>query len=148
MVDIFFRPWCVDAYLSIRSYETDTYRIYLKLEKFSFEELLLNSEGCCNLWYPSKMFLQLKYHKLLFPITYFFCQIILKSCTEDGNNVAMLCEKFQNNFTAKMDVVAEWDFSAFEFWLISPLCRIYASVNWVSIGSDNGLSPIRLQAII
>ena len=25
--------------------------------------------------------------------------------------------------------------------LISPQCRIYASVNWVSIGSDNGLSP-------
>ena len=29
-----------------------------------------------------------------------------------------------------------------------PSCRIYASVNWVSIGSDNGLSPIRRQAII
>ena len=26
--------------------------------------------------------------------------------------------------------------------------RIYASVNWVSIGSDNGLSPIRRQDII
>ena len=24
---------------------------------------------------------------------------------------------------------------------------IYASVNWVSIGSDNGLSPVRRQAI-
>ena len=32
--------------------------------------------------------------------------------------------------------------------LISPLCRIYAAVNRVSIGSDNGLSPIRRQAII
>ena len=32
--------------------------------------------------------------------------------------------------------------------LISPLCRIYASVNRVGIGSDNGLSPIRRQAII
>ena len=31
--------------------------------------------------------------------------------------------------------------------LISPLCRIYATVNWVSIGSDNGLSPVRRQAI-
>ena len=27
-------------------------------------------------------------------------------------------------------------------------CRIYASVSRVSIGSDNGLSPIRHQAII
>ena len=32
--------------------------------------------------------------------------------------------------------------------LISPKCRIYASVNRVNIGSDNGLSPIRRQAII
>ena len=32
--------------------------------------------------------------------------------------------------------------------LISPLCCIYASVNRVSIGSDNGLSPTRRQAII
>ena len=29
-----------------------------------------------------------------------------------------------------------------------PRCRIYVSVNRVSIGSDNGLSPIRRQAII
>ena len=28
-----------------------------------------------------------------------------------------------------------------------PQCRIYVSVNWVSIVSDNGLSPIRHQAI-
>ena len=29
-----------------------------------------------------------------------------------------------------------------------PSCHIYASMNGVSIGSDNGLSPIRRQAII
>ena len=29
-----------------------------------------------------------------------------------------------------------------------PSCHIYASVNWVNIGSDNGLSPGRRQAII
>ena len=33
-------------------------------------------------------------------------------------------------------------------WIISPYCRIYVSVNRVSIGSDNGLSPIRRQANI
>ena len=33
-------------------------------------------------------------------------------------------------------------------WLIFPLCRIYASVNRVNIGLDNGLSPLRRQAII
>ena len=32
--------------------------------------------------------------------------------------------------------------------LIYPLCRIYTAVNRASIGSDNGLSPIRHQAII
>ena len=32
--------------------------------------------------------------------------------------------------------------------LIYPYYRIYASVNRVNIGSDNGLSPIRRQAII
>ena len=31
--------------------------------------------------------------------------------------------------------------------LISPWCRIYASVNWISIDSGNGLSPIRGQVI-
>ena len=34
------------------------------------------------------------------------------------------------------------------FKLISPECCIYALVNWVSIVSDNGLSPNRRQAII
>ena len=33
-------------------------------------------------------------------------------------------------------------------YLISPLCCIYVSVNQVTIASDNGLSPIRHQAII
>ena len=30
-------------------------------------------------------------------------------------------------------------------FFISPWCRIYASVNWVSVGSDNGLSPSHYQ---
>ena len=32
--------------------------------------------------------------------------------------------------------------------LIFPYCHTYASVNWFSIGADNGLPPIRRQAII
>ena len=36
----------------------------------------------------------------------------------------------------------------FCYQLISPSRRIYGSVNQVSISSDNGLSPIRRQAII
>ena len=31
---------------------------------------------------------------------------------------------------------------------LSPWCRIYASLNWTSIGSDNGLSPGLCQTII
>ena len=31
--------------------------------------------------------------------------------------------------------------------LVLIYCRLYASVNWVSIGSGNGLSPVRRQAI-
>ena len=44
--------------------------------------------------------------------------------------------------SARMVVILFW------FKLISPLCRMHASVNRVCIGSDNGLSPSRLQAII
>ena len=33
-------------------------------------------------------------------------------------------------------------------YIISPKCHIYVLVNWVSIGSDNGLLPDRRQAII
>ena len=29
-----------------------------------------------------------------------------------------------------------------------PQCHIYASVNWVSVGSDNGLAPGRREAIV
>ena len=38
--------------------------------------------------------------------------------------------------------------SRVQHWRIYPECHIYASVNWVSFGSDNGLSPNRHQAII
>ena len=31
--------------------------------------------------------------------------------------------------------------------LTHPLCRIYIAENWVGIGSSNGLSPVRRQAI-
>ena len=40
-------------------------------------------------------------------------------------------------------------FSIIKHWLTHlPQRRIYASVNPISIGSDNGLSPIRHHAII
>ena len=39
-------------------------------------------------------------------------------------------------------------YTVFFLQLISRYCRIYASVNQVSIGSNNGLSPDQRQAII
>ena len=43
--------------------------------------------------------------------------------------------------------ISPWS-SAGQLKLISPLYRIYASLNWVGIDADNGLSLIRAQAII
>ena len=44
--------------------------------------------------------------------------------------------------------VKRWDVITHLRTNLSPECRIYASVNLISIGSDNGLSFIRRQAII
>ena len=52
----------------------------------------------------------------------------------------VLARKFQYIFTNKPKECC--------FNSAPPNCRKYASVNGVSIGSDNGFSPIRLQAII
>ena len=35
----------------------------------------------------------------------------------------------------------------YRHYLIFPKCRIYDTVNWVSIGLGNGLSPAQRQAI-
>ena len=45
-------------------------------------------------------------------------------------------------------VMSVTDTNTVDFLTHPPYCRIYAPVNWVSIGSDNSLSPIRPQAII
>ena len=45
------------------------------------------------------------------------------------------------------NIVGRWT-SDISYELIEAEWRIYASLNWVIIGSDNGLSPVRCQAII
>ena len=45
-----------------------------------------------------------------------------------------------------LEVVVSW--THWLIWVISPKCCIYVSVNQDRIGSDNGLSPIRHQAIM
>ena len=49
-------------------------------------------------------------------------------------------------FTYLISYLWGYDFSYIK--LISPQCRIYASVNRVSIGSDKSVSPIRHEPII
>ena len=39
------------------------------------------------------------------------------------------------------------DFNLYFVLIISSWCRVYASVNQVSIGSDDGLSPIRARPL-
>ena len=53
---------------------------------------------------------------------------------------------FQEN--ALQSVVCKMFAMLFRPWLIEGEWRIYTSLNWVIIGSDNGLSPVRRQAII
>ena len=44
------------------------------------------------------------------------CPIILKFCTEQGSDTAMLCAKFQNDGETEMDVMEiSWDMSWVEF---------------------------------
>ena len=65
---------------------------------------------------------------------------------------ATLCAQFINEWTS----YGTKDFARFEFemglavmsWLIEAEWWIYASVKHINIGSNNGLSPVRRQAII
>ena len=41
--------------------------------------------------------------------------IVLKFCTEHGSDTAMLCAKFQNNWTIQVDVMDELHLTGFEF---------------------------------
>ena len=47
----------------------------------------------------------------------------------------------------EQDVPNPSERSSWPGYFISTLCRIYASVNWVSIDSGNGFSPVRCQVI-
>ena len=54
---------------------------------------------------------------------------------------------FFTDAITKMDVTAGRPWLLIN-WLIEAEWRMYASLNWIIIGSDNGLSPVRRQAII
>ena len=54
------------------------------------------------------------------------CAVIVKSRTEHGSIIAVLCAKFQNDRTAKMYIMDEWDFARFEFKIIKGLSYMAA----------------------
>ena len=59
--------------------------------------------------------LKLKPGEMLSPQIWFCrCPIILKFCTEHGNVIAQLCEKFQFNLMTEIDIMNKWDFITFE----------------------------------
>ena len=54
----------------------------------------------------------------------------------------------RNQTTMSLNVIHNFNNAHGDAKLIEAEWRIYASLNWVIIGSDNGLSPVRCQAII
>ena len=65
--------------------------------------------GECNIRYPYETHLKLKSREISLAVNLFLsCQIILKFCTEHGNDTAVLCAKFQNDLTINMVVMEEW----------------------------------------
>ena len=62
--------------------------------------------------YPSQTHHELKFHKNSTSYNLFLSRpIILNFCTEHGSDTAVLCAKFQNDWTTCRVVVEEWDFA-------------------------------------
>ena len=60
-----------------------------------------------------------------------------------------LCNTVKSFWTSNLSNILILNMINVASFLAMMKCLVeYASVNWVSIGSDNGLSPIRRQAII
>ena len=70
----------------------------------------------CNIEYPSESHLQFKYREISFVQNiHSSCQIVLKICTEHGNDTVVFCGKFQNDFAAGHKVIDKRDFARFGF---------------------------------
>ena len=62
----------------------------------------------CDIGYMSKKHLKPKSRETSFiHYTCFNNLIVLKLCTEKGSNTAVLCERFQNDWTAETNVMNE-----------------------------------------
>ena len=78
----------------------------------------------CNLGYPSATHLKLKSRAISFVNTFFISHpIILQVFKEHGCITAVLCTKFQNDWTTETGVMEERNFAGFEFEM---------SLGWIS----------------
>ena len=70
----------------------------------------------CNIGYPSETHLKLKSAEILYVHNLLINHsIVLKFCPEHGSDTAMLCAKFQNDWTTETDFMDERDIARFEF---------------------------------
>ena len=79
------------------------------------ESELTRTWELCNIRYPSQT-LKPKSREISFAnILFISYPIVLKFCTEHGSDTAVLCAKFQNDWTTKTAVMDDRDFARFEF---------------------------------
>ena len=79
-------------------------------------QMIPDNRGRCNIGYLSETHLGLKSLEISHVHnTQFSCQIILKSCTEHGSIIAMLCAKFQNDWNNEQYFMANKVLTRFEF---------------------------------
>ena len=111
--------------------------ILLHLYHFSKLIMFILHSQCHFCWWPGPVF------SLLLRVSSDYAQPITGQVTEV---TCPVIGRAQPELTpSKRQKMGPGDASSS---LISPWCHICASVNWVSIVSDNGLPPVRRQAII
>ena len=72
----------------------------------------------CNIGCPSETPLKLKSRENSFAHDFFIrYPIVWKFCTGHGSDTAVLCAKFQNDWTTETDVMVERDFARCEFMM-------------------------------
>ena len=77
----------------------------------------------CNMGYPSETHLDLNSREVSFAHNLLLShKIVLKSCTEHGSITAVLCTKFQNDWTNDTDVIDERDIARIKFTKVTGTC--------------------------
>ena len=77
---------------------------------------VLKPRVLCNIGYPSETHGKLKSREISFAHNLFInYPIVLNFCTVHGSITAVLCAKFQNDWTIARDIIDERVFARFEF---------------------------------